>query len=424
MASMAVRAAMAAMTVTSTTTGAVRALDVGEGVPRQSGHVCYGGGSCMAGSRSADSAKSRTALVAFRPSPLGTLSPELAEARRSCGGSVTKQAANCAFGNDPTATRVTHPSHVVKATTTVVDGLPLDPVGDDVATSDKKQEELDLELLCPVCFDPVVRSGPSGFNRKVLKRCSFQCRSCRRVYDASAGYVDLTVLSESRQYTEDESSGTSIFRSPLVSFVYERGWRQSFASYGAPGVDEEFRRAQEYLAPAKGGILMDASCGSGLFSRRFAQCGDYSAVIAMDFSEGMLKQTEAFMDEDRSLDNSSIVLLRADIGRLPFPSKSIDAVHAGAALHCWPSPSLAVAEISRVLKPGGIFVASTFLATAVPELEEIGLAIRQTIGTPFGRTYRQWLDKELKDLIKICGLVDYTRFRTSRFIMLSARKPE
>ena len=34
--------------------------------------------------------------------------------------------------------------------------------------------------------------------------------------------------------------------------------------------------------------------------------------------------------------------MRADISRLPFVSGSIDAVHAGAAIHCWPSPACAV----------------------------------------------------------------------------------
>lgn len=37
-----------------------------------------------------------------------------------------------------------------------------------------------------------------------------------------------------------------------------------------------------------------------------------------------------------------LILVRADISRLPFESSSLDAVHAGAALHCWPSPSAAV----------------------------------------------------------------------------------
>lgn len=60
------------------------------------------------------------------------------------------------------------------------------------------------------------------------------------------------------------------------------------------------------------------------------------------------------------------MLLRADVGRLPFASGSVDAIHAGAAIHCWPNPEAAMAEISRVLAPGGVFVASTFLAAAAP----------------------------------------------------------
>lgn len=33
----------------------------------------------------------------------------------------------------------------------------------------------------------------------------------------------------------------AICRNPLVSFVYERGWRQGFAQAGFPGVDQEVR---------------------------------------------------------------------------------------------------------------------------------------------------------------------------------------
>jgi ubiquinone/menaquinone biosynthesis C-methylase UbiE len=61
-----------------------------------------------------------------------------------------------------------------------------------------------------------------------------------------------------------------------------------------------------------------------------------------------------------------VVLVRADVGRLPFATGSLPAVHAGAAIHCWPNPQLAFAEISRVLAPGGVFVASTFLAPGAP----------------------------------------------------------
>lgn len=42
----------------------------------------------------------------------------------------------------------------------------------------------------------------------------------------------------------------------------------------------------------------------------------------------------------------SLILVRADISRLPFASSSVDAVHAGAAIHCWPSPSTGVSICS------------------------------------------------------------------------------
>jgi SAM-dependent methyltransferase len=129
------------------------------------------------------------------------------------------------------------------------------------------------------------------------------------------------------------------------------------------------------------------------------------------------------------------------VGRLPFPTGSVAAIHAGAAIHCWPNPQAsacvccpctgspdvtsecptqvqhhcsspwctcfssehpaprllhllipacltapqtqplphcsltpqaALAEISRVLAPGGVFVASTFLVPTAPLGQVLG----------------------------------------------------
>ena len=43
-------------------------------------------------------------------------------------------------------------------------------------------------------------------------------------------------------------------------------------------------------------------------------------------------------------------------------SDAVDVLHAGAAIYCWPDLESAMTEIHRVLKPGGRFFASTFLA--------------------------------------------------------------
>ncbi|MBA0706007.1 hypothetical protein Golax_018150 [Gossypium laxum] len=79
-------------------------------------------------------------------------------------------------------------------------------------------------------------------------------------------------------------------RTSVVSFLYERGWRQNFIFGGFPGPGKEFEMAKKYLKPVLGGNIVDASCGSGLFSRLFAKIGLFSQVVALDYSENMLRQ--------------------------------------------------------------------------------------------------------------------------------------
>jgi hypothetical protein len=45
-------------------------------------------------------------------------------------------------------------------------------------------------------------------------------------------------------------------RQPLISFVYERGWRQGFAAAGFPGPEKEYEIAMRYLQPSYGGTLV------------------------------------------------------------------------------------------------------------------------------------------------------------------------
>lgn len=60
----------------------------------------------------------------------------------------------------------------------------------------------------------------------------------------------------------------SLFTNPSVSFAYERGWRQGFASAGFPGADKEAELAMEYFAPAVAraegsNVVIDMSCATG-----------------------------------------------------------------------------------------------------------------------------------------------------------------
>ncbi len=55
-----------------------------------------------------------------------------------------------------------------------------------------------------------------------------------------------------RVYKQREWGGTELFRSPLISFAYERGWRQGFALAGFPGVDKEYEMGEWQAARGLG----------------------------------------------------------------------------------------------------------------------------------------------------------------------------
>ncbi|WOG90784.1 hypothetical protein DCAR_0310029 [Daucus carota subsp. sativus] len=291
--------------------------------------------------------------------------------------------------------------------------IALDPV-----SSITSQEDLKDDLFaCPICYEPLIRKGPSGFNLPAIYRSGFKCSKCNKTYTSKNTYLDLTVTSGTKVYSESKPSRTELFRSPLVSFLYERGWRQNFNRAGFPGPDEEFTMAQDFFKPAEGGILVDVSCGSGLFTRKFAKSGTYSKVIALDFSENMLRQSYDFIKEDDTVLNSNLALVRADVSRLPFASGSIDAVHAGAALHCWPSPSNAIAEINRILRSGGVFVGTTFLrfSPSTP-------SFLRPSGRSLSQNYNNLTAEEIEDLCTSCGLINYSCNIQQSFIIFTAQK--
>ena len=62
------------------------------------------------------------------------------------------------------------------------------------------------------------------------------CQRCSRSYISDDLFTDLTLESlPGAEYREQYWGGTQIFRSPVVSWLYERGWRQNFAGFGFPG---------------------------------------------------------------------------------------------------------------------------------------------------------------------------------------------
>jgi ubiquinone/menaquinone biosynthesis C-methylase UbiE len=193
-----------------------------------------------------------------------------------------------------------------------------------------------------------------------------------------------------------------LFTSPQVSFAYERGWRQGFAAAGFPGADKEYELVKEYFMPVNPEVVIDMSCATGLFTRRLAKGGDYTRVIGCDYSDSMLSEARRRIEADNDLKNGSgctkIDLIRCDVGNIPMQTESVPALHAGAAMHCWPDLDAALSEIHRVLKPGGRYFASTFLAEY---FRNVALASGDNVNT---QAFQYFESKQvLRDLLLKAG---------------------
>jgi ubiquinone/menaquinone biosynthesis C-methylase UbiE len=78
------------------------------------------------------------------------------------------------------------------------------------------------------------------------------------------------------------------------------------------------------------------------------------SIFAIDLAQSMLDLAKHKI-ELAGLDNR-ITLAKMDVKSLDLPDDSFDAVFSNTILHHIPEPALMLAEIARVLKPGGLLL--------------------------------------------------------------------
>ncbi|MFJ5925775.1 class I SAM-dependent methyltransferase [Kitasatospora sp. NPDC092948] len=120
--------------------------------------------------------------------------------------------------------------------------------------------------------------------------------------------------------------------------------RQSIYRWQRPQYDLPGTVVEE-LADTKG-VVLDVGCGNGKFVGRLHEDRPDLRVVGMDISAGILADVEK-------------PVLVADAQALPFADNSIDAVLALHMLYHVGDIPGTVGELGRVLRPGGVLVAST-----------------------------------------------------------------
>ncbi len=103
-------------------------------------------------------------------------------------------------------------------------------------------------------------------------------------------------------------------------------------------------------APPAGSRLLELGCGPGFYARRLAGRFRQLRVVGVDRSAAQLRRARARADA-RHLTNCRFE--RADVHALPLPTAAVDAVVAARLVTILPEPARALAEMHRVLRPGG-----------------------------------------------------------------------
>ena len=127
-----------------------------------------------------------------------------------------------------------------------------------------------------------------------------------------------------------------------------------------------------------GTSVLDIPCGGGVAFRGLRREQDLNYVAA-DLSRVMLKRARAEADR-RGI--HWIEFVEADVEALPFDERSFDLVVTYTGLHCFPDPPAAIAEMARVLRPGGELRGTSVIKQA--GLRQDGFVRLMQLGGVFG----------------------------------------
>jgi demethylmenaquinone methyltransferase/2-methoxy-6-polyprenyl-1,4-benzoquinol methylase len=150
------------------------------------------------------------------------------------------------------------------------------------------------------------------------------------------------------------------FITRTFSYGMDRHWKRM-------GVE----RAQLPSSP----VVLDLASGTGDFSLLVQNLRPGATTVAVDLTERMLH-----LAKERGLRDAAC----ADAGLLPFADASFDCVFIGYGLRNFPNLAVAVREIERVTRPGGLLVSLDFFLPSNAILRRLYLAYLYAQGAFWG----------------------------------------
>ncbi len=130
------------------------------------------------------------------------------------------------------------------------------------------------------------------------------------------------------------------------------------------------------LAPARGERVLELGFGPGRTLGRLAAAR--ATVVGVETSPAMLRA--ATRRNREHIRNGAMRLLHGDGVTLPIDTDSIGAILSVHTIYFWPKPAETLAELARVLRPGGRLVLA-FRAGEHPLPRRLDPAVYRTVPT-------------------------------------------
>lgn len=183
------------------------------------------------------------------------------------------------------------------------------------------------------------------------------------------------------------------------------------------GYNEEFRQLLDRRSAAThaahllphlqpGMRVLDLGCGPGTISVGLAEAVAPGELHGIDLEESQVAMARAAAEAGGHGNTTFHV---GDATELPFEDGEFDVVHCHAVLMHIPDTAAALAEVRRVLKPGGLFAArevivdSCFLEPVEPEVAEAWAIFAKLVEANGG--YPQ-MGRELRRALLDAGFTD------------------
>ncbi len=164
------------------------------------------------------------------------------------------------------------------------------------------------------------------------------CRGCRRTFP---------IENSIPRFVEGDSYADSF------GFQWRRHARTQIDKFnGFTFSRDRFFATTRWPTDLKGELVLEAGSGAGRFTQIICETG--ATVFSFDMSAAV----DANRENNGECDN--LILLQADIYKLPFPEAMFDRVYCLGVLQHTPDVRGAFMNLSRCVKPGGQFVIDVY----------------------------------------------------------------